>query len=544
MGPASTPLKRTAALLALATLLLYARVAWHPFLHFDDNVYVTENAQVQAGLTLAGARWALTTLHAANWHPLTWLSHMLDVQIFGLQPRAHHLVNALLHAANAALLFLALARMTGSFGRSLAVAALFAAHPLHVESVAWVAERKDVLSTFFGLLAMYEYGRERRRLWLVTLLFALSLLAKPMWVTFPFLLLLLDFWPLRRGLRVREKLPLVALSVGSCAMAVIAQTEGKAVTALPVALRLENAIVSYVRYLGKAAWPSPLSIFYPHEGAALPAWEVAACALLLVAVTAAAALRRRERPWLLVGWLWFLGTLVPAIGVVQVGAQAMADRYAYLPLTGIFIMFAWSVSRPALAGAALAACCAVTVHQLGYWSSHEALFRHALAVTPDNALAHGVLSEGLLHDGRLEESLRHAERAVALDPRGSHNWNNLAAVQRELGQWDLAADSLERAVAVDPRYALAWKNLAEASQRLGRKQVAADAWAELTALQPGNPAAWNNLGMASMRLGDFAGAETAFTAGLRADPGNLALLHNLELCRRARAASDATATSR
>jgi protein O-mannosyl-transferase len=535
-------LRRWAGLLALATLALYARVAWHPFIHFDDNRYVTENAQVQAGLTLAGVKWAFTTLHAANWHPLTWLSHMLDVQIFGLSPGAHHLVNAGLHAANAALLFLALARMTGAPGRSLAVAALFAVHPLHVESVAWVAERKDLLSTFFGLLALCEYARERRRIWLVALLFALSLLAKPMWVTLPFLLLLLDFWPLGRGLRLAEKAPLLALSIGSSVITMVAQTAGDAVSALPLSVRLENAIVAYVQYLGKAIVPWPLAIFYPHEGAALPAWKVAAALLLLAAISALAIVRRKQKPWLMVGWFWFLGTLVPVIGLVQVGAQALADRYTYLPLVGLFIALAWTIRRPAVAGAALAACCALTLHQLGYWSSHEALFRHALAVTPDNAVAEGVLSEGLLHDGKLDEALRHAQRSVDLDPHGSRHWNNLAAVQRTTGSWDEAHASLQRALAIDPGYALAWKNLGEASQHQGRNEDAAEAYAQLARLQPGNPAAWNNLGMTSMRLGRFQEAEAAFTSGLRADPANAALRHNLQTCQRALNAAAGAAT--
>jgi tetratricopeptide (TPR) repeat protein len=541
VGPAPS-LRRWAALLALATLALYARVAWHPFIHFDDNRYVTENAQVQAGLTLAGLEWAFTTLHAANWHPLTWLSHMLDVQVFGLNPGAHHLVNAALHAANAAVLFLALARMTGAPGRSLAVAALFAAHPLHVESVAWVAERKDLLSTLFGLLALWEYARERRRTWLVALLFALSLLAKPMWVTFPFLLLLLDFWPLGRGVHIAEKAPLLGLSIGSSVITMVAQTAGNAVTALPILVRLENAIVAYVQYLGKAIFPWPLAIFYPHEGVALPAWKVGASVVLLAAITAVAIAQRKDRPWLLVGWLWFLGTLVPVIGIVQVGAQAMADRYTYLPMVGLFVAAAWTIRWPAAAGAALAACCALTLVQLGYWSSHEALFRHALAVTPDNALAEGVLSEGLLHDGKLDEALRHAERSVELDPRGSKHWNNLAAVQRAVERWDDAEVSLRNALGVDPAYALAWKNLGEVSQHQGRNEEAADAYAQLARLQPGNVAAWNNLGMTSMRLGRFQAAEAAFTSGLRADPANAALQNNLRVCQRALHAAGGSAT--
>jgi len=533
MGPAPS-LKRWAALLAVATVTLYASVASHPFIHFDDSGYVTENPQVQAGLTLAGLKWALTTFHAANWHPLTWLSHMLDVQLFGMSPGAHHLVNAVFHGVNAALLFLALASMTGAPVRSLAVAALFAAHPLHVESVAWVAERKDLLSTFFGLLALCEYARERRRMWLVAALFALGLSAKPMWVTFPFLLLLLDHWPLNRGVHVREKLPLFALSIASSVVTMLAQTAGNAVSALPLAMRLGNALVAYARYLGKTIVPWPLAIFYPHGGALLEIWQVAGAVLLLAAITVLAFVQRRERPWVLVGWLWFLGTLVPVIGIVQVGAQAMADRYTYLPLVGLFVAAAWTLRRPALAGAAVAACCALTLHQLGYWSSHEALFRHALAVTPDNAVAEGTLSEGFFHEGKFDAALRHALRSVELDPHGSRHWNNLAVVQRAAGHWDEAEASAGNAIAIEPRYAVAWKNLGEIAQHEGHHDRAAEAWGRLAALEPGNLAAWNNLGMASMRLGRFATAEAAFLSGLSAGPQNVALHHNLDLCRRAR----------
>jgi hypothetical protein len=377
-----------AAALAIATFALYARVRGFAFLHFDDNMYVTENPVVRQGLTGAGIAWAFTTLHFSNWHPLTWLSHMADVELFGLDAGAHHLVNVALHALNAAILFLVLSRMTGATGRSLLVAALFAAHPLHVESVAWVSERKDVLSTLLGLLALGAYARyaalagaaargRRSPLCayaLVAVLFAASLLAKPMWVTFPFLLLLLDVWPLQRlagssverdplpppaprhpfGRLVVEKLPLLALSAVSSAVTVVAQERGGALRGfdLDLGVRAANAAVAYVRYLGKALWPSSLLPQYAYP-TGLPAWQVLGSALLLLAITGLALVGARRAPWLAVGWLWFAGMLVPVIGLVQVGAQSIADRYTYVPLVGLFVAVAWGGTALARSPAAV-----------------------------------------------------------------------------------------------------------------------------------------------------------------------------------------------
>ncbi|HSN92229.1 MAG TPA: glycosyltransferase family 39 protein, partial [Anaeromyxobacteraceae bacterium] len=365
-GPSRWPPGRARLLGALAlaagTLLLYAPVAGFEFVHLDDNRYVIDNPRVRGGISWDGVLWAFTTLHASNWHPLTWLSHMLDVELFGVRAGPHHLVNALLHAVDAALLFLALSRMTGARGRSLLVAALFAVHPLHVESVAWVAERKDVLSTLFGLLALLAYARHAERpragtYLAVVLAFAASLLSKPMWVTFPFLLLVLDFWPLRRmagsgpadggdalarpvlPLRrlLLEKLPLLALSAASSTVTVVAQGRGGSLAGLelPVPVRLANAAVSYVGYVRMTLWPADLAVFYPFRE--VGAWEAIGAAALLAAATALAIRRARAFPELAVGWLWFAGTLVPVVGVVQVGSQALADRYAYLPSAGLFL---------------------------------------------------------------------------------------------------------------------------------------------------------------------------------------------------------------
>jgi tetratricopeptide (TPR) repeat protein len=500
-----------AVALALATVALYARVAHHAFLFYDDVLYVTQNPVVRAGLTVDGVAWAFRTLHAWNWHPLTWLSHMLDVELFGLAPGAHHLVNVALHAANAAILLVVLARMTGAPWRSALVAALFAVHPLHVESVAWVAERKDVLSTLFGLLALGAYARYARRAspggyTLVALALTASLLAKPMWVTAPFLLLLLDVWPLGRlrppgwagaeggatiPLRraVLEKVPLLALSAASCAVTLLAQTKGGATESLDVALgtRLANATVSYARYLGATVWPSPLSPYYPYDGARLPAWEVAAAAAGLVAITALALRRTRTCPALAVGWLWFLGTLVPVIGLVQVGAQGRADRYTYLPSIGLFLAIAWAIPEvagrrraavAAAAAAAVVALSAVAWRQIGFWSDHVTLFQHAVGVTRDNAVAHLVLSQGLAEGGDLRAALVHAREAARLDPRNARARKNLGYVYYRLGLVDESIDELRAAVALAPDYAEAHGNLGIA---YGRKGLIREAMEELAA---------------------------------------------------------------
>lgn len=410
-------------LLALGVAALFLPSVRHGFLTYDDPAYVTQNAHVSAGLTWAGVRWAFTSIEASNWHPLTWLSHMLDCELFGLWPGGHHLTNTLLHALNAALLFLVLARMTGRVGPSLFVAALFGVHPLHVESVAWVAERKDVLSTTFFLLVLWVYalraerertgGGGRRGLYGAALaLFALGLMAKPMLVTLPCLLVLLDVWPLRRWqaanargrwMLVVEKVPFVALSAASSIVTVIAQRGGGAVGSIEeftLPVRLGNAVVAYARYLGKCFHPVDLAVFYPSFAQMPPVSWIALAALLLAGLTALAVILVRKYPWLFVGWFWFTGMLVPVIGLVQVGGQTIADRYTYVPLIGVFIIVAWSLDawtrdrRSRFIGAwgaaavAIVVLAALTSLQLARWSTNETLFRHAASVTRDNWVAH------------------------------------------------------------------------------------------------------------------------------------------------------------
>jgi tetratricopeptide (TPR) repeat protein len=543
--------------LVVGTLVVYGQLHGHPFLPFDDGDYVRDNPHVRGGLTWDGVAWAFTTMHAANWHPLTWLSHMLDVELFGVAPGPQHLVNAALHAANVAVLFLALARMTGARGRSAAVAALFAAHPLHVESVAWIAERKDLLSTLSGFLALWAYARyaERpapRRYALVALFFALSLLSKPMWVTLPFLLLLLDFWPLQRverspaedpelpvrpraplGRLVVEKLPLLALSLASSIVTVVAQRSGHAMTSERFGLgpRLANAVLSYARYLEETAWPSSLAIYYPHRWESTPALHVAMAATVLVGITALVVRAAKQRPYVPLGWCWFLGTLVPVIGIVQVGGQAMADRYMYLPIVGLLIAAVWSArsaavalgrlaALPVVAAVAIAVLSALTWRQLGYWSTNEALFRHALSVTDDNGMVHGMLATTLGRAGRHAEALSHAREAVRLQPSNPANWAGLAAALRANGAaLSESKDALDEAVRVDPDYLPAWNTLVEIDVALGDLAGAARASDRATQLAPEDARAWYRKGLVYLAADQPVEAVPFLREAIRLQPG-------------------------
>ncbi len=489
------------------TLGVFMQTSHYQFLYFDDPLYVTDNPHVKEGLTIQNISWAFTTATASNWHPLTWLSHMIDVDLFGLKPGAHHLMNVLLHAINAVLLFLVLLRLTGAAGCSAFVAALFAVHPLHVESVAWVSERKDILSTLFGFPMLSAYGRYAarpgiKRYVLVATLLVLSLLSKPMWVTAPFLLLLLDFWPLQRvkgppltidsacplapqfrlARLVAEKVPLLILSAASSIITVVAQDRGGSLNSLErfsLGARVSNALVSYVRYLGKTFWPSGLAAYYPQAEAGPPAWQVVGAILLLFAITILVLRQVRQMPCLAVGWFWFLGTLVPVIGLVQVGSQAMADRYTYLPIIGIFIAVAWGAERVSRSarwlGASLhvasivtiAALSVVTFRQIGYWHDQESLFRHAIAVTEDSGRAHHVLSQGLVAKGKLEEALFHAREATRLDPNNARTHKNLGYILYRNGMLDEAIVEFQRAIALQPDYAEAHGNLAIAYGKKG-----------------------------------------------------------------------------
>ena len=453
-----SPRKRNLAicvLLAVATFAVYSPAIWHPFIfNYDDDNYVTNNSHVQAGLVWDTASWALRSTEYSNWHPLTWLSHALDYTLYGLNPHGHHLTNVLFHMLNVVLLFLLLARATGATGRSLLIAALFAVHPFTVESVAWIAERKNVLSTFFFLLTLGAYGWYAlkpglKRYFVVVALFVLGLAAKPMVVTLPCVLLLLDFWPLRRiqgwgqlpadaafavpqarfSRLVLEKLPLFALAAADGAVTIFAQHSGGAMgLVLPLGVRLENAVYAYALYVWKAFWPARLAVFYPHPGAAFAVWQIGLAALFVFTVTTLVWRQRFARPYLLTGWLWFLGTLVPVIGLIQVGQQAIADRYAYIPLIGIVVMMVWSAadladhrqlsfrSRPRIAAIVLAILVLFTCDQLRYWRSAVDLWTHTVDVTKDNFFAEQNLGAALLASDRYQEALPHFEKAVKLRP--------------------------------------------------------------------------------------------------------------------------------
>jgi protein O-mannosyl-transferase len=453
-------------LLVLATASLYFPVHNYEFV-YDDYLYVIDNGHINHGLDWKALKWALTANYADNWHPLTWLSHGLDCQLFFLNSGWHHVTNVLLHAINAVLLFWVLLRATGSTSRSFMVAALFTLHPINVESVAWISERKNLLSMLFFLLALAAYrwyAREPRvgRYATVASLFALGLMAKPQIITLPLVLLLWDYWPLRRMFAdgdsaasdtgviparslswlVLEKLPLLVLVGASAVITLHAQR--LAATPYPLSVRFANALVSYVWYVKKAFWPSHLALLYPHPPGLPPIWQMAAAVLFLLAVTALVLARRRQR-YLLVGWLWFLGTLVPMIGLVQVGRQAMADRYAYLPFVGLFIMVCWGAAewseqmhlRPAWLGAAslvvLFALALDAQPQIRYWRNNYILWSRSLQVTSPNKEAEDNLGVVLMQDDRLDEALPHLQTAVALDPLSSGYNLNLAICEQRLG---------------------------------------------------------------------------------------------------------------
>jgi tetratricopeptide (TPR) repeat protein len=467
-------------LLALLTLITFLPVLTHGFVRLDDPQYVTRNPHVQAGITGEGLAWALTANVSSNWHPLTLLSHMLDCELFGLDPLGHHLTSLLLHTANVLLLFEVLRRMTGSAGRSAMVAALFGLHPTHVESVAWIAERKDLLAGLFWILAMGAWERyvrqpTRDRYGWVAACFVLGLLSKPMAVTLPFVLLLMDVWPLRRAERwsvlLREKLPLFGLAAVSCAITLFAQSSALiSAQGFPIGLRLANAAFSYVRYLGKTIVPRRLAVFYPMP-AEFPAWKVAAAVLLLGALSALAVLVYRRAPYVLVGWLWFLGTLVPVIGLVQVGGQSMADRYTYLPSIGLFLIAVWGTSdllgsrkhaKLALAAVLLLALAVGARRQLAVWKDSETLFRHAAAVTDRNYLAHLNLGQILAERGERGPALAEMRTALSIRPG---MWQIHASLGQTLRRWGRTAEAipyLRRAVQLRPDNARLRRSLAEA----------------------------------------------------------------------------------
>jgi tetratricopeptide (TPR) repeat protein len=578
------------ALVAL-NVFVYAPVRHFDFVNWDDDTYVRQNAVVLAGLTWRGLIWAFTTGHDPYWHPLTWISHMVDVQIFGTHAGGHHVTNVLLSIANTLLLFTLLRRLTRAIWPSAFVAALFAVHPLRVESVAWIAERKDLLSAFFLLLTIGAYARYvdrpgRARFAAVSVMFALGLMAKPMLVTVPFALLLLDYWPLERPARlwtlIVEKIPLLVLALIVSVLTLLVQQHADAVadfTVLPLSTRLGHALVAYVAYIGKMLWPFGLAAFYPYPRATPAWWLVGGAAALLVAVSVAAA-RARAHRYLLFGWAWYLVTLVPVIGLVQSGDQSMADRFTYIPLVGLFVIAAWGgrdllgrgpAGRVSLSIGALTivvVCAGAARVQVGYWKDGATLWTRALEVTPDNHRAHGSLGDLLASQGRYREAIDHYQEAVRLAPTRSWLRRDLARALMKDGQIDRAIGECSIAVRIEPTspeahvdlgaalalasrtteaiaqytealrlkpdYALAHNNLAIALAAVGQLQDAIEQEQEALRLGPAQ-AEWHfQLGVFLYRAGRVPEAVQALEAALRLDPGLEGARQALEILKRQR----------
>jgi len=553
------------AILALLAALPYLVAGTGGFLELDDLKYVVENPMVREGLSWAGVRWSLAGFHAGNWHPITWISHMIDATLFGMNAAGHHLVSVLIHALGTALLFLVLARLTGNTGRSAFVAALFGMHPLHVESVAWVAQRKDVLSGLFFMLVLLAYERHVRRggRWpypAALACFALGLAAKPTVVTIPLVLLLLDFWPLGRirrrsadGARpgvpprvLLEKIPFLLLSCASAAITFLAQHAGAAVRNiddLPLGARFANALVAYATYLGRALWPAKLALYYPHPLTSIPWWNIVLAGLLVAGISFAAVRAVRRRPYLSCGWLWFVGMLVPMIGIVQVGDQASADRYTYLPLIGLSIMTAWLLpdllvgrprrrTAPGVVGVALLAVFAVRSHeQLGLWRNGERLFRHTLAVTSGNWVIHNSLGFMLARQGRLEEAIAQYRASLDLRPDRVETLINLGSALARSGRPAQAADQLRLALRRNPASAMAHYDLGLllSQQKLVPREDVIGHYRESLRLDPGYARAHNNLANELAESGLREEAIAHYREALRLQPGFKEARKNLAL---------------
>ncbi|MBT6346177.1 MAG: tetratricopeptide repeat protein [Nitrospina sp.] len=546
--------KRIAISLALIVgiFLAYGQVLGYGFLNFDDNRYVTENKHIAKGLTVESVKWAFTQTYISNWHPMTWLSHMLDIEWYGLNPFGHHLTGLLLHIANALLLFTVLLKMTGALWRSGMVAALFALHPLNVESVAWIAERKNGLSTFFWFLTVWAYAnyvknKNNRNYARVVLFMALGLMAKPMLVTLPFALLLLDFWPLNRLGDIKnkflqtlkpliwEKTPLFLLVIGSSVITYSAQKDWGAMRFTefsPLYSRITNALVSYLEYLRHIAWPHRLSVFYPHPGDSLPAWKIGLSGLALLGITLWAMKTLRHAPYLAVGWFWYLGTLVPVIGIVQVGDQAMADRYMYIPAIGIFIAVTWGLPAllenikqkylPTLAGAVLVLLTALTWVQAGIWKNSIVLFEHAIAVvenkTPSFIIVYNNLGHALVKEKRYEEAIVQFQQGLKINPTYAKTYNNLGHAFNELKRYDESIEYFLQAIKIEANYAEAYNNLGNALKQTGRVKESIVYYSEAIRFKGDYAGAYFNLAGALGRQGQSEKAIEQYQKALQIKP--------------------------
>ena len=550
-------------LICLALVILMVITFWSlkdcGFISFDDSVYVYENTYVQSGLNWnsIGQFFSFSSELAetsSNWHPLTWLSLMVDYQIFGLNPFGYHLINLLFHILNTIFLFLILRRITKTLWPSAFVAALFAIHPLHVESVAWIAERKDVLSTLFWMLTMGAYSyyvenRGFRRYSLVLLFFVLGLMAKPMLVTLPFVLLLLDYWPLQRFQEIKsdhkvqavqetlevkkpadpeykwsliypllwEKIPLFALAILSSVVTYIAQQKGGAISSiemLPLGVRIGNGLVSYIAYIGKMIWPSNLAILYPYQNGWIPWWQVLGSVLLLIAITLVVIWRAKRSPYLATGWLWYIGTLVPVIGIVQVGGQAMADRYTYIPLIGLFIMVAWGVpdllkkwnhrKEILLTSSAFSilCLCIITWTQVGYWQNSITLYDHTLKVTDNNWFIYNNIGGAYCDLGNYRQAVEDFNRTIEINPDYVAAYYNRGIVYGRLGNYSQAIEDYDKAIKINPRFVMAYNNRGKVYESLGNYRQAIEDYDKAIKINPRLVIAYNNRGIVYGRLGN------------------------------------------
>ena len=531
-------------LLSVAILLVYWQVQYFGFIDFDDNMYVIENPHVQSGLSYHGLIWAFTTTHITNWHPLTWLSLMFDYDLYRLNPSGYHWTNIIFHIANTLLLFFVFNRMSGETWKSALVAFLFAVHPINVESVAWIAERKNVLSTSFWTLTMLTYvlyveSPILKRYLLVMLSFTMGLLVKPMLVTLPFVLLLLDYWPLNRfpsamqgnrngiqwseiSLLIREKLPLLVLAGVSSIVTVYAARSGSAIKSLdtfPLDVRITNAFVSYAMYLKKMVWPQNLAIFYPHEGM-ISLWKIVAACLIISGFTIFVLFMSRRYRYLPVGWFWYLGTLMPVIGLIQVGYHAMADRYAYVPLIGIFVIISWGVSdifsrlfaRRILLILLVATVVSVSIvaswQQVQYWQNSMTIFQHALNVTKNNYQAHQGVGNVLLCRGNLDGAIAHYMEALRFKPDHAEVRNNLGMALMYRGRFEEAMNQYLEALRIKPNQAKVYNNMGVLLAKQGKIESAIAYFREALRIDP-----------------DFAGAKGNLQAALQAQENSTRLQH-------------------
>jgi tetratricopeptide (TPR) repeat protein len=557
--------------LVLTTGAIYWQVRNHDFVGYDDDGYVFENARVQKGLTLDNTVWAFKTTQKSNWHPLTWLSHMLDVELFGLQAGHHHMVSVLFHILNSLLLFGVFRKMTGQVWQSGFVAAMFALHPLHVESVAWVSERKDVLSMFFWMLTLWGYVRyveypKINRYLPVIGFFALGLMAKPMLVTLPFVLLLLDYWPLKRiqlnsfnhesasselrssmGLLILEKTPLFILTLASCFITFFAQAKGGAVGLSeihPFSDRVANALVSYLKYIQKMIWPDNLAVLYPYL-IEIPNWQLGAAIVLLVGISFLAIRYLRQAPWLGVGWFWYLGTLIPVIGLVQVGVQALADRYTSIPLTGLFMIVAWGVPQ-LMAGwrhrtLAISGSCVIIFpilivtawNQTGYWQNSRILFEHALEVTTDNYVIYNNLGFELAERGRIDDAIQQYRQALRINPDFEIAYINLGKALLFKGKVDESIRYYQALLKIKPEYAGVHHNLGLVLLRKGEIDNAIFHFKEALRIDNDYAEVYNSLAAAMLSKGEIESAINLFRQALQKKPDfyeaqqNLSKLENL-----------------